>query len=122
MIEVHLAPHGNDWQLQATVLPYGGLEISTEATLATLSAPSFREALPAIESLADAQFTPNPDRWPVQEPKFLIINEGSHPDSEHFGNYRIERAGEMIARVTDFPRGDRLALIKKALELVAERE
>jgi hypothetical protein len=122
MIEVHLDNRNTTWDVNATILPYGGLGIAKQATLATISAPSFIEAANAVASLDTASFVENRDRWPVPGPKFQITNCMSHPDHERFGNYRIEMGGAVIGTIENFPRGNNVELIKEALSIVASAD
>ncbi len=96
--------------------------MTREADLAVIESPTFKAALEGMASLDQVSFAPNPDRWAVREPKLQIINRGTHLDREHFGNYHIRRAGELIGIVYDFPRGHTLSLIEKALEIATRCE
>lgn len=58
----------------------------------------------------------------MPEPKFQIVNELSHPERENFGNYHIICGSVVVARIENFPRGDRGKLIKEALRIVADVE
>jgi hypothetical protein len=48
--------------------------------------------------------------------------QGTHLDREHFGNYHVRRAGEIIGKIGDFPRGQTVRLIREALEIMARCE
>ena len=122
MIEVHLDKQNEDWNINATILPYGGLGVAKEATLGKVKSPSFAEAADAVQSLETVSFVENRDRWPVPGPKFQIINEMTHLDHERFGNYRIEMDGAVVGTIENFPRAKTCELIKKALSLVAADE
>ncbi len=122
MIEVRLTQQGGEWEVGATIHPHGGLGIAQDATLANISAPSFAQALRAVETLSEATFTPNPERWPSLGPQFKIINQMSHPDHEHFGNYKIMRGKIVIGTISDFPRGNPVELIREAIRIVSELE
>jgi len=122
MIEVHLAQHGERWNVTATILPWGGLGIAKVAVLGTLEDGSFAAAAEVVNPLLEASFTPNPDRWPVPEPKIQVINEMSHPNHTIMGNYRILRAGKVIGRIADHPRAEMTRLIKDALKIASESE
>ncbi len=117
MIEVYLQKSQNSgWDLKAAILPKGGLGLAKETHLARLLQPSFQEAAEKLIEFSELSFTTNPDRWPVGENAFQIINDLSHPDRENFGNYNIEHKGRNIGRIEDFPRNSLAALIKRALQ------
>lgn len=126
MIELHLTQiTGGTWELTATILPLGGLGgLAREATVATVHEGTFRAASDATTELdlSALSFTSNPDRWPVPEPKFQIVNELSHPERDTFGNYQIRRGDAIVGRLENFPRGDCGELIKEALRVVAAVE
>jgi hypothetical protein len=122
MIEVHIQSSETYWTLRASIIPHGGLGIAREADLAVLQTPTFPAALESTTTLEQATFSPNENRWPVLEPKFQIINQGTHLDRERFGNYHIRRDNEVIGKIDDFPRGQTVRLIKRALEIVARCE
>ncbi len=126
MIEVYLAKNSDSkWDLNATVLPQGGHGgLAQDSRVASIEEGTFEAALEATSDLdlSTLQFTANPDRWPVPEPKFQIVNEGSHADSEHFGNYQIKRGDLIVGRIENFPKGSRGELIREALRVLAEAE
>lgn len=122
MIEVFIKKEETAWTLCASILPYGGFGIARDANLATLEDPTFQSAYESVTALSEVSFSRNPDRWPVPEPKFQIINQGDHSDREHFGNYHIRRNEQIVGVIENFQRGKTLELIKKALEILASQE
>ncbi len=126
MIEVYLTEiDGAEWELNATVLPQGGLGgLSQESIIASVYEGTFQAAFEVTSELdlSNLSFKPEPDRWPVPEPKFQIVNEGSHPDSDNFGNYQIKCGDVLLGRIENFPRGSRGELIKEALKIVADAD
>jgi hypothetical protein len=124
MIEVYVQQaEDGKWELKATVLPKGGIGgLAQDATIAPLREGTFQEALDATCDLdfSRLSFQPHPDRWPVPQPKFQIINDGSHPDRAAFGNYHIKYKGIVVGRIENFPRGQRGELIRKALKIIAD--
>jgi hypothetical protein len=124
MIELYLTQtKDGGWELNATVFPQGGVGgIAKESTIASVHEGTFKAALAATSELdlSTLSFTPNPERWPVPEPKFQIVNDGSHSDREMFGNYQVRCGDVVIERIENFPRGNRGELIKKALRIVAD--
>ncbi len=122
MIEIQLEKRGSAWDVNATILPKGGLGIAKDARLASIGTASFAEAAHAVANLTSATFQENPDRWGVPEPKFQIINQSSHSDHENFGNYKVVRSGRIIGQIKNFPKGEVIDLIKAALHIVAGAE
>lgn len=126
MIEVYLTHNeGGTWELNATVLPHGGLSgLAQESTIASVHEGTFEAALGVTSDLdlSTLSFKPNPDRWPVPEPKFQIVNEGSHPEGDTFGNYQVTRGDVILGRIESFPRGNVGQLIKAALEIVGDAD
>lgn len=121
MIELYLTQtKDGTWELNATVFPQGGVGgIAKESTIASVHEGTFKAAFEAASELDlnTLSFTPNPERWPVPEPKFQIINDGSHSDRNMFGNYQVRYGDVVIERIENFPRGNRGELIKKGCEL-----
>ncbi len=122
MIEIHLTKNGASWDVTATKLPYGGLGVAKVARLTRISEPSVVALQQAVQNLSSVEFVPDQDRWPVPEPKFQIINQWSHPDPKHFGNYTIERGGSCVGTVPNFARGEALNLIRAALIVLAQSQ
>ncbi len=127
MIEIHLAKREKElvWDLTATVLPHEGLGLAQEAVLTSIQSDSFALAARAIAPLSSVSFSPNPNRWPVPEPKIRIFNERNHSDREHFGNYRVEKNGRVLGRIEDFPRNNRdntVELIRAAMALAVSAD
>lgn len=119
MIEVHITQGALAWEVNATILPQGGLGIAQDAKLGTIASPSFAEASKAIAMLSALSFHSNADRWPVPEPKFQIINQMSHSDPTRFGNYIVKYRDKVVGTIKDFPRTEMLRLIKEALVIVS---
>jgi hypothetical protein len=126
MIEVYLTEkEAGTWELNATVFPQGGLGgLAQECHIASVREGNFRAAIETADdlNLSALSFKPDPHRWPVPEPKFQIINDGSHEDRHNFGNYQIRRGDIVLGRVENFPRRQRAELIKTALRIVADAE
>ncbi|MBK1792587.1 hypothetical protein [Persicirhabdus sediminis] len=125
MIEVYLLKlSATEWQLTATIFPMGGHGgLAQEAALAQLCEPTFTAGLAAMKDDGLAgfgrdSFIANDSRWPVTEPKFQIVNDGSHPDPAEFGHYRVQLANkEILGRLENRKRSDLAGLIIAATEV-----
>ena len=68
---------------------------------------------------ADIKLETNEHLWPEKGSKIRIINEGSHPDREHFGNYRVEHQDRVVGTIENHQKGQGLlCLLRKALNLI----